>query len=168
MEMKKRFIIFIYMMSLIALLSSAQAINRSTKTSDSGKNKETTEPKEVQEKRSWEVTRKTSLPSDKTVDKNENQGKFDAKSREGKEDYDYFIDKNKNGIDDRQEGNMKPPEIKRREDSERKTPSASEKTPSKTNPVAKSRERTKDQDNSGSKKETKPEKIEKKERSEKR
>ena len=163
--MKKRLIIFTCMMSIIVFLSSAQAINRSSKTSNSDNKKEATEPKEVKEKRSWEVTRKTNLPSDKTVDKDANQRNFDNKSKEGKEEYDYFIDKNNNGIDDRLEGNVNTREIRKPGIAEKKTPSTREKTFPKANSTTKTRERTKDKGTSDPKKESKPEKIEKSSRS---
>ncbi len=166
--MKKRFIIFTCMMSIIAFLSSAHAINRSSKTSDPDKKKETTELKEVQEKRSWEVVRKTNLPSDKTTDKGEIKRKSEAKAGEKKEEYDYFIDRNNNGIDDRMEGNVGTKEIRKPEISEKKSSRSPERTSPRVSPVTKSREKTKDQVKDEPKKEPKPEKIEKKREAERK
>lgn len=163
--MKKLFIIFTCTMCIIAFLSSAQAISRSSKTSDSDKKKEAAEPKEVKEKRSWEVTRKTNLPADKTVDKDAPQRKFDTKSGEGKEEYDYFIDQNNNGIDDRLEGNVNVKEIRKPEIAEKKTPPTSEKTFPRVNSTAKTKERTKNQGTSDPKKKSGTVRIEKKSRS---
>jgi len=166
--MKKFFIVFVCMITVTAFLPSAQAINRSPKNNDSDKKKEPTETKEVKEKRSWEVIRKTNLPSDKTTSTNESKRKSETKPGEGKEDYDYFIDRNNNGIDDRLEGELKTKEIKKPEITEKKTPSSSERTSPRVSPTTKPKEKTKDQSTSEPKKEAKPERIEKKRGSERR
>ncbi len=166
--MKKFLIAFMSMIIISVFLSSAQAVNRSSKSSDSDKKKESTEIKEGKERRSWEVVRKTNLPSDKTIDKDESKRKSETKSGEGKEEYDYFIDRNNNGIDDRQEGDTKAEEIKKPEITKKKTLPSSERTSPRVSPTTKSREKTKDQDTSEPKKEVKPEKIEKKRGSERR
>ena len=160
--MKKLFTVLVGVITLLVLLSSAQALNRSSKSNDTDKKKGVKEFKEVNEKRSWEVVRKTNLPSDKTTERDDNKSRSEAKSGERKEEYDYFIDRNNNGIDDRMEGNMGTKEIRKPEISEKKSSRYPEKTSPRVSPVTKSREKTKDQVKYEPKKEPKPEKIERK------
>jgi len=167
-EMKRIFTGMICWITVIVFLSSAQAIDRSPKSSDSDQKKETTEIKEGKVKRSWEVTRKTNLPSEKTTSKDDSQKKAETKTAEGKEKYDYFLDRNNNGIDDRLEGNVKNKEIRKPEITEKKTPSSPEKTTPKVAPTTKTKERTKTESTSVPKQEAKPKEIEKKRGSEKR
>jgi hypothetical protein len=114
--MKKLLIAFVSLVTLLAFFSSALAIDRSPKKSEAKENKKSEELKEGQkkdvkegktqgtsttEKRSWEVKR-TSL------ERLSKQSKT-AEKQKVKEKYDYFIDKNSNGIDDRLEKRSKKP-----------------------------------------------------------
>ena len=166
--MKRIFTGMICWITVIVFLSSVQAIDRSPKSSDSDQKKEPTEIKEGKAKRSFEVTRKTNSPSEKATVKDDSQKNAEAKTVEGKEKYDYFLDRNNNGIDDRLEGNVISKEKKKPEITEKKTPSSPEKTTPKVSPVVKPKERTKTQNTSEPKKDATPEKIEKKRGSEKR
>jgi hypothetical protein len=112
--MKKLLIALVSLVTLLAFFSSALAIDRNPKKS---KAKEETEKlKEGQkedlkkgkakgttttERRSWEVKRISPEQLGK-------QSKT-SKKRKVKEKYDYFIDKNSNGIDDRLERRSKKP-----------------------------------------------------------
>ncbi len=165
----KRILIFIFCwMTLVMFLSSARAVDRSPKANDSEQKKETTEIKEGKDKRSWEVTRKTNLPSEKATEKDDNFKKVETKTTEGKDKYDYFLDRNNNGIDDRLEGNLKTKETKKSEITKKKISSPPVKTTTKTNPVVKPKEKVKPQKSAEPKKDMTPQKIEKKKRSQSR
>ena len=112
----KRFLIgFVSLVTLLAFFSSALAIDRSPKKSEAKEKKKLEEFKEGQkksvkerkakgtttsEKRSWEVKRTSpEKPSKRRA----------TEKRKVQEKYDYFIDKNSNGIDDRLEKRPKKP-----------------------------------------------------------
>ena len=164
--MKKSLIFIICWITMVMFLSSARAVDRSPKANDSEQKNSTTEIKEGKDKRSWEVTRKTNLPSEKAAVKDDNLKKTETKTTEGKDKYDYFLDRNNNGIDDRLEGNLKIKETKKSEITKKKISSPPVKTTAKTNPVVKPKEKIKTQQSAEpKKKETTPEKVEKKKRS---
>lgn len=79
--------------------------------------------------------------------------------QKGKEKYDYFIDRNNNGIDDRLEKDIEAKDLKKPKIKET-GPSSSEKTPTKVSPPPKIPDKIKDQGSSEKKKETKGEKKE--------
>jgi hypothetical protein len=136
--MKRAFIVFVCLAIMMTFLSSAEAINRSTKSNDSNKKEE---------------------PKEKVVPQKSGETKNLHEGQKGKEKYDYFIDKNNNGIDDRLEKDkevkdLKKPKIKETE------PSSSERNPAKMKPSPKIPEKIKDQSSSEQKKETKAKKGE--------
>lgn len=113
--MKRFLVAFISLVTVLAFFSSALAIDRSPKKSEAKEKKKTEELKEGQkedlkqgktkgtttEKRSWEVKR---IPPEKLGERSKTSGK-----QKVKEKYDYFIDKNGNGIDDRLERRSQKP-----------------------------------------------------------
>jgi hypothetical protein len=166
--MKKSLIFVICWLAMVILVSSAQAVDRSPKTSDSEQKKEPTEIKEGKMKRNLEVTRKTNLPSEKTTVKDNSHKNAETKTVEGKEKYDYFLDRNNNGIDDRLEGNLKAKETKKPEIIKRKISTTPEKTTPKATPVVKPKEKVEERKSNEPRKEEIPAKIEKKRGSEKK
>jgi hypothetical protein len=168
MEMKRILIFIICWIMTVMFLSSARAIDRSPKSNDSDQKKETTEIKEGKAKRSFEVTRKTNLPSEKATVKDDSQKNAETKTVEGKEKYDYFLDRNNNGIDDRLEGNLKAKETKKPEIIKRKISTTPEKTTPKATPVVKPKEKVEERKSNEPRKEEIPAKIEKKRGSEKK
>ena len=114
--MKRFLVAFISLVTVLAFSSSALAIDRSPKKSEAKEKKKSEELKEGQkqdvkggktkatsttEKRTWEVKRispQMRSKQSKTADK-----------KKVREKYDYFIDKNNNGIDDRLERRSKKP-----------------------------------------------------------
>jgi hypothetical protein len=114
--MKKLLIAVVSLVTLLAFFSSVLAIDRSPKKSEAKEKKKTEELKEGQkkdlkegkakgttttERRSWEVKR---IPPEKLGERSKTSEK-----QKVKEKYDYFIDKNGNGIDDRLERRSKKP-----------------------------------------------------------
>lgn len=136
--MKRTFIVFVCLAIMMTSLSSAKAINRSPKSNDSDKKEE---PKEK------------GIPQKGGETKNLHEG------QKGKEKYDYFIDRNNNGIDDRLEKDIEAKDLKKPKIKET-GPSSSEKTPTKVSPPPKIPDKIKDQGSSEKKKETKGEKKE--------
>jgi hypothetical protein len=138
--MKKFLIVSISLVTFLAFFSSALAIDRSPKKSEAKEKKKVEELKEGQkkdvkqgkakgtttERRSWEVKRTSpeELSRRKATEKQKTQEK-----------YDYFMDKNNNGIDDRLEKRQKrsvsPPAIR---------PAPKEKQTAKPTPSAKKTE----------------------------
>ncbi len=112
--MKRFLIASISLVTFLAFFSSALAIDRSPKKSEAKEKKKVEELKEGQkkdvkqgkakgtttERRSWEVKRTSpeELSKRRATEKQKIQEK-----------YDYFIDKNSNGIDDRLERRSKKP-----------------------------------------------------------
>ena len=113
--MKRFLVAFISLVTVLAFFSSALAIDRSPKKSEAKEKKKTEELKKgrkedlkqgktkgtTTEKRSWEVKR---IPPEKLGERSKTSGKEKVKEK-----YDYFIDKNGNGIDDRLERRSKKP-----------------------------------------------------------
>jgi hypothetical protein len=136
--MNKFFIVFLSMVIMMTFLSSAEAINRSSKSNDSDKKEE---------------------PKEKVVPQKAGGTKDKDEGQRRKEKYDYFIDRNNNGIDDRLEKDIKAKDLKKPKIKETE-PSSSERNPAKVKPTPKIPEKIKDQGSSEQKKETKTEKGE--------
>jgi len=170
--MKKIFVVFVCILTTVAFLSSASAIDRSRKANNSDRKKEPTESKEIKEKKTSNRKPQTGTFSEKTIRKSETTEKVAPKKSEkikewfktkkSKERYDYFIDKNNNGIDDRLEKDIKTKKVKERKVIKKKTPVPSEKAPAKVIPSAKAPQKIKGTKLSEQKKETKEEKTVKK------
>jgi hypothetical protein len=137
-DMKRTFIIFVCLTIMMSFLSSAEAINRSPKSNDSDKKEE---------------------PKERMVPQKAGATKDLQEGQKGKEKYDYFIDRNNNGIDDRLEKDIEAKQIKKPRIKET-GPSSLEKNPAKVKPSPKTPEKTKDQSSSEKKKGTKAEKEE--------
>jgi outer membrane biosynthesis protein TonB len=166
--MKKISTFIVGWVTVFLLFASAQAVDRSPRNGDSDQKKETTEIKEGKVKRSGETARKITFPSEKTDRVVEGQGKVETKTTEGKEKYDYFLDRNNNGIDDRLEGNFKAKETKKPEVTKQKISPPPEKPAPKSSPAVKPKERVKPQTTGEPKKESTSGKTEKRRESEKR
>jgi hypothetical protein len=168
MEMKKSLILILSWLAMVMFASSARAVDRIPKTGDSEQKKETSEIKESKVKRSGEVTRESSQGIENDINHVNDPKKAETKSVEGKGKYDYFLDRNNNGIDDRLEGNLKNRETKKQEIIKKNISSPPEKTKPQITPVVKPKERVERQSTSEPKKDETPVKIEKKRGSEKK
>jgi hypothetical protein len=119
----KRFLIgFLAILTLLAFFSSTLAIDRTPKES---KAKEKEKPAELKEYEKTEVKEgkgkgiispekkgekiKSKTKGEGTVPENLTKWRKSWEKRKAKEKYDYFIDKNNNGIDDRLERKSKEP-----------------------------------------------------------
>jgi hypothetical protein len=136
--MKRTLIVFVCLAIMMTFLSSAEAINRSSKSNDSDKKEE---------------------PKERVVPQKAGGTKDLHEGQKGKEKYDYFIDRNNNGIDDRLEKDIDAKDLKKTKIKETSLGS-SEKIPVKVKPSPKTPEKIKDQNSSDQKKETKAEKGE--------
>lgn len=163
---------------MLTFLVSAEAIDKAPKSNDSNSKKEPTEFKQINKKKPREIKRRIVTPSYRNTQKSESKETDVAKTQEktkewfetqkGNEKYDYFIDRNNNGIDDRLEKNAEVKDIKRPEIIKKKAPATIEKTPVKVSPPPKNPEKIKDEGSSPQKKEPKAEKIEKKRENDRR
>ncbi len=169
--MKRIFVVFVCTLTTVTFLSSAGAVDRSPKNKSSDGKEKSTEFKEIKEKKSGKVEHKTGTFTKKNIRKSETSKKVAPKKSEktkgwfetkkSKERYDYFIDRNNNGIDDRLEKDIKAKNVKKSKVIKKKTPVPSEKMPAKVSPSAKPPEKVKGTEVSKQKKETKVKKAEK-------
>jgi hypothetical protein len=176
--MKKIFTVLVCILTTVAFLSPAWAIDRSPKNKSSEGKEKPAEFKETKKRESEKVTHKTGTFSEKIIRKGETTEKDAPKKSEktkgwsgekkSKERYDYFIDRNNNGIDDRLEKDTKAKNVKKRKAIEKKTPVPLEKAPTKVSPSTKTPKKVKEIKASEQKKETKVKNIEKKKGKEKR
>ena len=176
--MKRIFVVFVCILTMVAFLSSAWALDRSPKNNRSDAKEKPTEFKKIKEKKSTKVKHRTGTFSEKIIRRSETTEKIAPeksektkerfKPKKSKERYDYFIDRNNNGIDDRLEKNIKAKEVKKRKVIKKKTPVPSEKAPAKVSPSATTPKKIKETKISEQKKETKVKKIEKKKEGDKR
>ncbi len=140
--MKKRiFVVFVCVLTTVAFLSSAWAIDRGPKSKGSEDKKKPVEFKQIKEKTkrkeryqdlsSFEkIIQRSETPQKLVPQKSERSGVRFRTIRK-KEKYDYFIDKNNNGIDDRLERKLS----KSRERTVKKRPLLpSKKIPEKISP----------------------------------
>jgi hypothetical protein len=150
--MRKTFIVFVSIAIVTAFVSSTSALDRAPKKSGSEGKKEATEIREMTKDEMKRRSRKSTF-SEKTARTIQSQNKSETKeaekakgwpqTRKRKEKYDYFIDRNNNGIDDRLEKEAKAKKAKKHEpakkpDTAKKpTPSPSGKSPAKITPVPK-------------------------------
>ena len=147
--MKRIFMVFVSIAIMVAFVSSASAVDRAPKKSSSEGKKDTTEIKEVTKEEVKRKARKSSFSEKKTGTvrnqkrtEGEKPEKAEARSRT-REKYDYFIDRNNNGIDDRLEKEAKAKKVKKQEplkkpEAVRKgTSRPPDKAPAKINPVPK-------------------------------
>jgi hypothetical protein len=148
--MNKIFIVFASMVIMAAFVCSASAVDRAPKKSGSDSTKETAEIKEMNKEKAKLKGRKSTF-SEKTVRTTQSRERIEAKktektkarptTRKSKEKYDYFIDRNNNGIDDRLERQAKAKKAEKKEPAKKPetvrkpTPSPSDKTPAKIKTV---------------------------------
>lgn len=158
--MKRIFIVFVSIVVMTTFVSPASALDRAPKKSGSEGKKETTEIKEMTKDKMKRKSRKSTF-SEKTARTIQSQNKSEAKkaekakgwpeTRKRKEKYDYFIDRNNNGIDDRLEKEArakkvsKPEPAKKPETARKRTPSPSDNAPAKINPVPKPAKKVKEE-----------------------
>jgi hypothetical protein len=163
-EMKRIFMVFVSTAIMVAFVSSASAIDRAPKKSDSEGKKETTEISEMTKDKAKQKSRKSAF-SEKTKRTIQSRKRTDgeqpekAKARsKTKEKYDYFIDRNNNGIDDRLEKEakakkVKKPELPGKPEAARKgTSRPPVKVPAKTSPAPKPVKKVKEEKASPKKK----------------
>ncbi len=175
--MKKIFIVLVIIAVSMAFISSAWAIDRAPQKSGSDSTTEIKEmakekAKEKQKPRKSTFTEKT-LPSveSQKATKGEKSDKTKDKpgTIKGKEKYDYFIDRNNNGIDDRLEKDVKAKRIQKQKPIEKQktikkqTPAPVQKKPAKVSPTPKVPEKVKVEKAVEKKKEGSEIKAEKKE-----
>ncbi|MGB8656375.1 MAG: hypothetical protein WCE90_01150 [Candidatus Zixiibacteriota bacterium] len=171
--MKRMVSVFACILTVIVFFSSASAINRSPKRSDSTDKKKTILLRDVDEKEmSSREKRRTGTVSRTDDQRKKGQAEGGTQIREkpkiffddskGKEKYDYFIDNNSNGIDDRLEVKAIERQADREEGSEEKDRANSERTPAKLKPVPLAPEGISLENSGQRKREVKPEKSEKK------
>jgi hypothetical protein len=158
--MKRIFIVFAGIVIIATFVSSASALDRAPKKSGSEGKKETTEIKEITKEEAKRKARKSSFSEKKTRTvqnlkrtKGEKPEKAKARSqtRKSKEKYDYFIDRNNNGIDDRLEKEArakkasKPEPAKKPDTVRKRIPSPSDNAPAKISPVPKPTKKVKEE-----------------------
>lgn len=177
--MKKIFIVFACILITVVFLSSASAIDRDPKRSDSDTKEKPTKIKDTKEKKATKEKAGTVTSSKEGVQKREDKDavvpkESSEKIKEGldikksREKYDYFIDRNNNGIDDRLEKDVKAKSIKRQEPLKKqeivkkRLPVPAEKKPAQVSPATKTPQKPKETKASEQKKETKAKEIEKK------
>jgi hypothetical protein len=162
--MKRIFIVFVSIAITVAFVSSASAIDRAPKKSGSEGKKDTSEIREITKEEAKRSARKSTFTEkrSRTVQgrkgaEQEKPEKAKARSRT-KEKYDYFIDRNNNGIDDRLEKETKAKKVKKQDPP--KKPEAARKgasrppvkAPAKTDPVPKPVKKVKEEKPSPKKK----------------
>lgn len=119
--MKRIFIVFVSIATLVAFVSSASAIDRAPKKSESEAKKETTDIKKMTKEEAKRRARQSRFSETKTgivENQGRTQGEKPEKAKDRprtKEKYDYFIDRNGNGIDDRLEKETKAKKVKKQE-----------------------------------------------------
>jgi hypothetical protein len=112
--MKRYLIVFVSLVTLLAFFSSALAIDQTPKESKAKKKEEPIELKEGKKREVKEGEAKGVATPEKKGEKIKEKivpekfteslkAREEQKAKEKKEKYDYFIDKNNNGIDDRLE-----------------------------------------------------------------
>ena len=175
--MKKFFVVFVCILTAVVFLSSAWAIDRAPKNKDSDKKEKTTELKKMTQKKAKSKPKtgtfskkiiRTGESKEKIVPKKSEKTKGGVETKKSKERYDYFIDRNNNGIDDRLEKDTKAKHAKEQKVIKEKTPVPSEKAPAKVSPSTKTSKKVKETKVSEQKKETKIKKTEEKRKSDKR
>lgn len=145
--MKRLFLIFVCVVTVFCFLSngwSIEKVHKSAATGDEAKKQKdslqsATEEEEVsitkEQKRTNEVETKEKKEEGKKEIKKKKESILDKPSKSaigGKDDYDYFLDKNHNGIDDRLEKEtIKKPQI-REEKSKASIVREKEKAPQET------------------------------------
>ena len=148
-EMKRIFIVFVSIAIMVAFVSSASAVDRAPKKSGSEGKKDTAEIKQMTKEEAKGKARKSSFSEKRTGTvqnqkrtEGEKPEKAKARSRT-KEKYDYFIDRNSNGIDDRLEKETKAKKVekqappKKTEAARKATSRPPVKAPAKTSPAPK-------------------------------
>ncbi len=158
--MKRIFIVFVSIVIMATFVSSASALDRAPKKSGPEGKRETTEIKEMTKEEAKRKARKSSFSEKKTrtvqnLKRTEGEKPEKAKTRsrtkKSKEKYDYFIDRNNNGIDDRLEKEArakkasKPEPAKKPEAARKRTPSPSDNAPAKINPLPKPAKKVKEE-----------------------
>ena len=119
--MKRILIVFVSIAVVVAFVSSASAIDRAPKKSGSEAKKETTDIKEMTKEKAEQNSRKSTFTEKATRTIQNRQGTEGKKAEKTKvrprtkEKYDYFIDRNNNGIDDRLEKETKAKRVKKQE-----------------------------------------------------
>jgi len=176
--MKKIVIVFVCVLTMVAFLSSASGINRSSKSNDSLREKKPTESKEVKENKTAKRKLQTDTTSEKIIRRSEatekatpkksekTKGQFEAKKI--RERYDYFIDRNNNGIDDRLEKHIRTKNLEKNRVMKERTPVPSEKARAKVIPSAKTPKKVKGTRVNEPKKETKVKKTDERKERDKR
>lgn len=176
--MKKIGIVLVCILTMVAFLSSASGINRSPKSNDSDKEKKPTESKEVEENKtakrkletdttSEKITRRSEATEKATSKKSEKtKGQFEAKKT--RERYDYFIDRNNNGIDDRLERHIRTKNLEKQRVIKERTPVPPEKAPVKVIPSTKTPKKVEATKVNEPKKETKVKKTDERKERDKR
>lgn len=156
-DMKRIFIVFVGVVIMATFVSSASALDRAPKKSGSEGKKETTEIKEITKEEVKRKARKSSFSEKKTRTvqnlkrtEGEKPEKARSQTRKSKEKYDYFIDRNNNGIDDRLEKEAKAKKAKKQEPAKKpeaarkSTSRPPDKAPAKINPVPKPTKKVKE------------------------
>jgi hypothetical protein len=175
--MKRRFLVLICIITLGAFVSPVSAINRAPKKDSSDSEKKATEIKEMtKEKKDAKLKSRATSLSDKVIRKGEGKKQtLPEKSKESKswpksskDKYDYFMDKNNNGIDDRLEKKVKIKSVPKQEITKEKTPVPAEKKPAKITPVEKSPAKVRGEEPKKEKKEIKPKEVENKKKDKRR
>lgn len=119
--MKRIFIVFVSIAVVVAFVSSAPAIDRAPKKSGSEAKKETTDIKEMTKEKAEQKSRKSTFKEKTAGTIQGRQGTEGKKAEKTKvrprtrEKYDYFIDRNNNGIDDRLEKETKAKKSKKQD-----------------------------------------------------
>lgn len=149
--------VFLCGVTLIFFCSSAWALDRILKSSNSDSTEKVTEFRQLKEKKPREGIAPNDTPLGTNVHRDDYQKRIIhriQKPEKSKEKYDYFIDRNNNGIDDRQEREVKTKEINKRENTEKKAPTSLERIPLKVIPLPSKSEKIKDESSSENKKES--------------
>jgi hypothetical protein len=177
--MKKLFIVFACILITVAFLSSASAIDRDPKSNGSDTKEEPTKIKEIKEKKTTEKKDGTATSSKEGIEKSEDKDAVVPKeslekikegldTKKSREKYDYFIDRNNNGIDDRLEKEVKTESIKKQKSLEKqetikkRLPVPAEKKPAQASSGTNAPKKVKETKVSEQRKETKSKETEKK------
>ena len=163
--MKKIFVLFVCILTMVVFLSSAWAVDRVPQSNSSDAKEKPTKIKRIEEKKGRKVKHKTGSFSEKIIRGSETTEKVAPKKSEkseglsgtkkSKERYDYFIDRNNNGIDDRLEKDIKAKQVREQEVIKKKTAVPSEKAPAKVSPPPKAPKKVRATKTDEPKKETK-------------
>jgi hypothetical protein len=174
--MKRGFLVLVSIIILAAFVSPALAINRAPKDSSDSKKKATEIKEMTKEEKDAKLKSRASSLSDKVIRKGESKKRvLPEKSKEpkswpesSKDKYDYFMDKNNNGIDDRLEKEVKIKSVPKQKIIKEKTPVPKEKKPAKITPVEKPQRKVKGEEPKKEKKEIKPKEVENKRKDKRR